>query len=185
MAFKFFSRKPKPAPPPADPLAAFDAFIEDLERQAAEIRKSAAALISLRGELIRSCERYEKRIAEIASRKQVAEQRNDPKALSMLERDHDEALRLISVTRESLVKVESDALLLGEASQDYNQRATELKAERQSAHARLSAGLKVTEALRDRSERIRRTLALDAARDEIERAHALADIYREERDRGE
>jgi len=184
MAFKFFSRKKKPEPAPADPLVAFDAFIEDLERQAAEIRKSAAALLAVRGELNRSLERYEKRRGEIASRKAVAEERNDPKALSTLERDQLETQRLIEATRESLAKVETDAQLLGEASQDYNQRAAELKTERQSAHARLSAGLKVTEALRDRSERIRRMLALDAARDEIERAHALADIYREERDKG-
>jgi hypothetical protein len=30
-------------------------------------------------------------------------------------------------------------------------------------------------------ERFEKVLAVDAARDEVERAHALADIYREER----
>ena len=36
--------------------------------------------------------------------------------------------------------------------------------------------------LREQVERFEKVLAVDAARDEIERAHALADIYREERD---
>jgi hypothetical protein len=39
--------------------------------------------------------------------------------------------------------------------------------------------------MRERVDRIEKVLALDAARDEIERAHALADIYREERGEGE
>jgi phage shock protein A len=184
MVFKLFSRKKQPPRAEPDPLTAYDAFIEDLDRQGAEIRKSAAALIAMRGELNRSAERYQKRLLEVDSRKAVAHERNDHKALSTLERDQSEAQRLLESTRESLVKVEADAQLLVEASQELTTRAAELRAERTSAQARLSAGLSVTQALRDRSERISRALALDAARDEIERAHALADIYREERDKG-
>lgn len=182
MVFKLFSRK-KPQPPrEPDPLAAYDAFIEDLERQGSEIRKHAAALLTVRGELTRAAQRYEQRLGEIGARKGVAQVRSDAKAAATMDRDRAETQRLLESTRESLAKVEEDAQLLMEAAQDVTAQVTELKAERTSAHARLSAGTVVTEALRARKERFDRVLALDAARDEIERAHALADIYREERE---
>src|SRR2546429_5164141 len=46
------------------------------------------------------------------------------------------------------------------------------KAERQSARARLSVGLAVSTALKEHSARIDRVLALDAARDEVEKARS-------------
>jgi hypothetical protein len=45
----------------------------------------------------------------------------------------------------------------------------------------LAVGGAISTALREQVERFDKLLAVDAARDEIERAHALADIYREER----
>ena len=183
MAFKLFSRKKQPPAEPKDPLVAFDAFIEDLDRQGAEIRRSAAALLTVRGGVNRSLARYEKRLVEVDARQGTAQQRGDAKADALLGRDRSDTVKLLESTRESLAKVEADAQLLMEATRELTDRAAELRTERASAHARLSAGLVVTQALRDRSEKISRALALDAARDEIERAHALADIYREERDK--
>src|SRR4051812_22783155 len=118
MAFKLFSRKKQPPAEPKDPLLAFDAFIEDLDRQGAELRKSAAALLTVRGELNRSLERYEKRLVEVDGRKATAHQRSDARAGATMDRDRAETVKLIESTRESLAKVETDAQLLMEATRE-------------------------------------------------------------------
>jgi phage shock protein A len=183
MLFRFW-RKKKDAKP-ADPLAAFDQLIEDLERQAAEVRKSAATLLALKGELTRSVERYTRRLADIAERSQVAESRGDSKAVLVLHRDKGQTEALLKSTQESLERVEPDARLLLEAATEIGTRVQELRTERESASARLVAGAIVTGAMREQVERIEKVLAVDAARDEIERAHQLAEIYREERGEGQ
>jgi phage shock protein A len=181
--FGFWRRKKdKKKKTPADPLAAFDQLIEDLERQASEVRKSAATLLALKGELTRSVERYTRQLADIAERRMVAESRGDGKAVTVLLRDKEHTESLLKSTREALARSEKDSRLLLEAANDVGSRVAELRVERQSASARLMAGSQVTEALRERVDRIEKVFAVDAARDEIERAHALADIYREERD---
>jgi phage shock protein A len=164
-----------------DPLAAFDQLIEDLERQGAEVRKSAATLLALKGELSRTQERYARRLEEFARRKALADTQGDTKISQTLERDRLEAVALLNTTRESLQRAEQDGRLLLEAGADLGRRAAELRAERESASARLAVGGLVSTALREQVERFEKVLAVDAARDEIERAHALADIYREER----
>ncbi len=179
MLFGWFRRKDKKKKP-EDPLAAFDQLIEDLERQAAEVRKSAATLLALKGELTRSVDRYSRRQAEISERLAVAEARGDGKSAAVLERDREQTETLLESTREALDRSEEDARLLLEAAHELGARVTELRTERQSASARLVAGGLVVGAMRERADRIQQALALDAARDEIERAHALADIYREE-----
>src|SRR5690606_14579285 len=73
MFFGFWRKKRKERKKPADPLAAFDQLIEDLERQAAEVRKSAATLLAIKGELTRSAERYTRQMADMAGRYKVAE----------------------------------------------------------------------------------------------------------------
>jgi phage shock protein A len=182
MIFGFWRRrKDKERKAPADPLAAFDQLIEDLERQAAEVRKSAATLLALKGELTRSIERYTRQLADLDERRAVAESRGDGKAVVVLLRDKEHTESLLESTREALERSEKDARLLLEAAHDVGARVAELRIERQSASARLLADSQVTGALRERVERIEKVFAVDAARDEIERAHALADIYREER----
>lgn len=181
MAFNFFRRKkPKLAAEP-DPIAAYDGYLEELERQGAELRKSAATLLTLRSELTRAVERYKSRLDELAQRLKIADERHDAKASGVLERDRLEAWKLLASTEESLARAEADGQLLMEAARENADRSAELKAERTSARARLAAGLVVTDAMRQRSERIGKLLALDAARDEVERAHQLAEIYREEK----
>ena len=173
-------RKKKTPPRPADPLAAFDQLIEDLERQGAEVRRSAATLLALKGDLTRGEERYLKRLEELDKRRALAEERGDKQVSAVLLRDKAEAEKLLQSTRDSQARAEKDARLLLEAAADLGRRVTELKAERESASARLAMGGMVTQALKDQVERFDKLMALDAARDEVERAHALADIYREE-----
>jgi phage shock protein A len=180
MVFGFWKKK-KVEKKPADPLAVFDQLIEDLERQGAEIRKSAATLLALKGDLTRSVERYSRRLEELASRKAVAASRGDAKSETVLERDRGQAQALLDSTREALERAEQDSRLLMEAAGDVAARALELRTERESASARLTVGGLVTQGLREKVDRVERVLALDAARDEVERAHALAEIYREER----
>jgi phage shock protein A len=181
MLFGWFRKKDKKKKP-EDPLAAFDQLIEDLERQAAEVRKSAATLLALKGELSRSVERYSRRLVELDERRGVADARGDAKSASVLMKDKEQTETLLKSTREALERAEGDSRLLLEAANDVGARVLELRTERQSASARLVAGGLVTGVMRERADRIQKVLALDAARDEIERAHALADIYREERD---
>jgi phage shock protein A len=172
MDFRFWRRK-KEKKAPADPLAAFDQLIEDLERQGAEVRKSAATLLALKGELARSVDRYTRRVADISERHKVAESRGDTKAMQVLHRDRTQTEALLKSTQDSLERVE--------AATEVGARVQELRTERESASARLVAGTLVSGTMREQVERIEKVLAVDAARDEIERAHQLAEIYREER----
>ena len=180
MFFDWLRKKTQRRPAPVkDPLAAFDQLIEDLERQGAEIRKSAATLLALKGDLSRSEERYARRLEEIDRRRVQAD--GDAKIASALDRDRVQAESLLHTTRESLARAEQDGQLLLEAASDLGQRVAELRAERESASARLAVGGLMSSALSEQVARFEKVLAVDAARDEIERAHALADIYREER----
>lgn len=183
MLFGFWRKKDKKKA--VDPLAAFDQLIEDLERQGAEVRKSAATLLALKGELTRSVERYTRRLEDLAQRRAVADARGDLKSMQVFQKDEEQTQALLKSTRDALERAEQDSRLLLEAANDVGARVTELRTERQSASARLVAGGLVTGAMRERVERIEKVLAVDAARDEIERAHALAEIYREERGAGE
>lgn len=182
MLFGLLKKRKKEPTPPADPLAAFDRLLETLERQAAEVRKSAATLLALKGDLSRALERYTRRLDDIASRRAVAQGRGDAKAVAVLDKDRAQAEALLASTRDSLARADSDGKLLLEAAGELGDRVEELRRERDSASARLTVGGIVTDALKERVARFDQALVVDAARDEVERAHALADIYREERD---
>ncbi|MCY1044735.1 hypothetical protein OV208_25700 [Corallococcus sp. bb12-1] len=177
--FGFLKRKKTP-PAAVDPLATFDRLIEDLERQAAEVRKSAATLLALKGELARGVTRYTARLGDISGRRQTAQERGDPKGVGVLERDRVQTERLLESTRESLRRAERDSELLLSAAGELGERVADLRIERESASARMAVGSVITDTLREQVERFDRVLALEAARDEVEKAHALADIYREE-----
>ncbi|MCP3059903.1 hypothetical protein LXT21_14055 [Myxococcus sp. K38C18041901] len=179
MFFGLWKRK-KERSRPVDPLAAFDELLENLERQASELRKSAATLLALKGELTRAVERYTRRLAELDTRRAIAESRSDAKAVVVLKKDRVQAEALLASTRESLERAESDGALLLEAAAELGERVEELRRERESASARLVMGGIVTDALKERVARFEQALVVDAARDEVERAHALADVYREE-----
>lgn len=180
--FGFLKRKKKEPEQPKDPLAVYDGFIESLERQGAEVRKSAATLLALRGDLTRDVEKYDQRSKDLAARVRTAEARADARASKTLRRDLEEAEQMREQSEKALVSANEDAQLLLEAAADTASRVAELKSERQSARARLATGLVVSAALRQRVEEFDKVIALDAARDEVERARALADVYRDDAD---
>ena len=76
--FGWFSRKKRSGEAPKDPIAAFDSVIQSLERQGAEVRKSAATLLALRAELGRDEKRYGARDDELATRIATASHEGDP-----------------------------------------------------------------------------------------------------------
>ncbi len=179
--FGLFKKKDKKVAAPAkDPLAVYDGFIEQLDRQGAEVRRSAATLLALRGELSRDVVKYGKRIGELEARVSEATVKNDARAKKTLQRDLEEAKELLESSQKALTSTQEDSVLLMEAAEDLSRRATQLKSERASARARIAAGQVVSAALRQQVEEFDRVMALDAARDEVEKAHALADIYRED-----
>src|SRR4051812_8964605 len=98
--FDFFKRKVPAAP--ADPLKAYDGMIESIERQAAQVRRSAATLLALKGELTRDHERYGRRMQEADGRVNEAGQRGDARAERALKRDYDEAKELFEQTQKAL-----------------------------------------------------------------------------------
>lgn len=177
MVFGFFKKK-RGAPTPVDPLAAFDEVIASVERQAAEVRKSAATLLALRGELQRDAKKYGERLALLEERKRAAG--GDARVQATLARDEAETRALAERTDEALSQAEGDARLLLETAEALGRQLQELQAERHSARVRLRAGAKVSEALQKQVAGFEALMKLDAARDEVERAHALAELYREE-----
>lgn len=176
--FGFGSKKKKA--PPEDPLKAYDAYLEDLDRQAGEVRKSAATLLALRSTLQRDQEKYRKQRDELNARFKKANDKSDAKATRLLQADLEHTDKLIDGTNEALARAETDAELLMDAAKDLAKKADELRAERASAKARLAAGIAVTAAMRQEVTRIDKVLALDKARDEVERAFALAQVYRDD-----
>ena len=175
----FFTKKKAPKKP-EDPLAVFDQVIASLSRQAAEVRRSAATLLALKGELSRDQSRYQKRLTELDERRSDAQRLEDAKASATLERDRLDAQRRLEETKVALARAVSDAELLKETAEQLGRQVAELEDERLSAKARMSAGVAVTEALKAQAAQLERVLKLDAARDEVEKAHALAELYRED-----
>jgi phage shock protein A len=180
VAFGFWRRK-KAAAKPVDPIAAYDGLVEDLQRQGSEVRRSAATLLALRGDLERDRDRNAKRAEDARVRCAEAAEKGDARAERVLRRDHEQSLKKVQAAEEALAEAEADAELLLEAAREIADQVAELEAERDSARARFKAGQVVTEVLRERAHKFSQVLALDAARDEVERAHQLAQIYREER----
>ncbi|PZR16664.1 MAG: hypothetical protein DI536_05775 [Archangium gephyra] len=177
MVFGFFKRKKEEKP--GDPLAVFDHLIDSIERQSSAARKSAATLLALRAELHRDQEKYRNRVVAIEGKRPNA----DPAVLKVLGRDQTEAQRLLERTDEALAQAEADASLLMETAEELGRQLQELKEERQSARVRFSGSSMVTDALKVQAAQFEKVMQLDAARDEVEKAHALAELYREDRKR--
>ena len=88
--------------------------------------------------------------------------------------------------REQREKVVVDAAALTEAVQGIERELETLRRERDTARVQLTAANLLTASRPALEDRIDELLELDAARDEVERAHALAQIYKEDADtRGE
>lgn len=181
MAFRWFRRRPPPAP---DPIAAYDDLVSDLAAEAAELRRAAATLLIVRARLGRELSGVEQVGGTLRERGDRARAGGDVRAAEVLAAD---ALRedgRASALREELVRTESDVEQLEQAARRVGQQLDRLRSERELAAARLTAGTALAaEALRSRADRLRRLVAVDAARDEVERAHALAEVWREDRER--
>ncbi|MDP2272077.1 MAG: hypothetical protein Q8N23_07280 [Archangium sp.] len=175
--FGFFKKKPVVSKS-TDPLAVFDAVISSLDRQGAEVRKSAATLLALRAELARDEQKYEMRV--VTTKEKLDRALGEPKIEKTLKRDLSEAQQLLESTREAHAQAEANAKLLMDAAEDLSRQLSELQEERQSARARLSAGVMVSDALKTQVANFDRVMKLDEARDEVEKAHALAELYRED-----
>jgi hypothetical protein len=105
-------------------------------------------------------------------------------ASEVLLRDAERLDRQSEGLREALAQAEGDVEQLKEAAVRVTSQVEQLRNERELARARFTAGTALAaEAMRSRSDRIRRLVAVDAARDEVERAHALAEVWREQEQR--
>lgn len=163
-----------------DPLAAYDEMIEDLEKEAARIRQSAATLAMCRSELSRRIETAKPKLEDLDRRFEEADRAGEALLAKTFDSDRERARRVLTSDEASLKKTEDDAELLATAAHRLADRIAELKSERVSARANLAMGGAVSEAMRADAGNFRRALELDEARDEVERAHALAEMYREE-----
>jgi len=182
MAFRWF-RKGRPPPPPPDPIAAYDDLVSDLDAEAAELRRAAATLLTVRARLQRELAQGEATARALQGRADQA--RGDTTSLGVLSADVHRLERQAEGLGESLARTEADVAALKEAAGRVAEQVERLKAERDLAAARFTASSALaTEAQRSRADRIRRLVAVDAARDEVERAHALAEVWREDGDAG-
>jgi phage shock protein A len=197
MGFRWFRRREPPAP---DPLAAYDDLVSDLESEAAELRQAAATLLTARARLGRELERAQKAAEQLRARAaqsaagarratnpvRPADEarvgaRADAAAAEVLHHDAERLDAQSEGLREALAQTEVDVEQLKEAAARVTSQVEQLRNERELARARFTAGTALAaEAMRSRSDRIRRLVAVDAARDEVERAHALAEVWREE-----
>jgi len=179
MVFGLFKRKAPPAP--ADPLALFDGAIEAAEREAGEVRRSAATLLALKATLERDVARHEEQRRELGVRLDEAARAGDERASRLLEADVRRAESSLRAAEDALARAAADAELLLEGARETALRVEGLKAERAAAQARLLAGQAAGTAMKAEGARLKGELGLTQARDEVERARALAEIWREDR----
>lgn len=159
-----------------DPLAAWDERLQVLSRRTSDLRRSAATLLAMRGELERGLAQAES-LAEEARRKAA-----DPAAqriAAVLEEDAAAAERRAESIRVELERVEVEAAAIAETVQTLEREAEQLRRERTAAAARFAASRAMHESGGERA-RVEGLLALDRARDEAERAQALLEIARED-----
>ncbi len=165
--------EPEKAP---DPLAGFDQRLQVLTRRTSELRRSAATLLSLRGDLERGIEQA-KAQADEARRKA-----SDPAAeriRSVLEDDAERAQQRAVELQAELERVRVEAAALSETVQSLEREAEQVRRERASAVARHTANQAMLDTGGERA-RVEGLIALERARDEAEKAQALAELARED-----
>jgi phage shock protein A len=183
MNFRWFRRRPAPAP---DPIAAYDDLVADLSGEAGELRRAAATLLTVRSRLGRELSGMEQVGRTLRDRADRARVAGDTRTADVLDTDARREDGRATALREELARTESDVEQLEQAARRMADQLDRLRSERDLAAARLTAGTALAaEAQRSRADRIRRLVAVDAARDEVERAHALAEVWREDRERAD
>ena len=167
------------ATPARDPIEAFDSRIDALAARGAALRTSAAALMASRRTLERKIAQGEVADGDREARTEQA-LASDPEALAVLQADRAAAVKLKEQWEEEMRRATSEAEAVAEAVRAIETELAKLRLERDAARVRLDASSAVTESAAAFVDPLDQLLDLDAARDEIERARALADIYREE-----
>jgi phage shock protein A len=178
---RLFRRKPKVVRDPL--LRAFDARIDELSGRASELRRSAATLLATRGELERGKESAAARAKQCRTRSEQAKKGDEAQARAVLMADAEAADQEARGFAEQLSKLDDDSRTIGETARKIEAELAALRQERASAEARLTAAAAVTGASRALAEKAQQIAALDEARDGVERAKALADVYREDLER--
>lgn len=164
----------------ADPLQTYDRLIAGLERQGATFREGAATLLSLRTQLREALATTGAQTEEVRARWEAARVLADGERVAeVLALDLEVLERQTLDCERQLARADADASLLLEGARSVQEELRRLQAERQLAAQTLTMDQTVSRTLRARLERLEASPALDAARDEVARAHALAEIYRE------
>ncbi len=168
------------AAPPADPMALYDELLFALEQRGEQTRRSAATLLVARGELSDLVEKSRAQLQALEARLAKARELGDRRATEVLAADVAQAQATLAEAEAQLAARIEDVELLTEGARELSRRLASLRAERASARVKLAAGGAVVESLRQEIDDFSRSLKLDRARDEVEKAHALAEVYREE-----
>lgn len=174
--FDFLRRKKQPE----DPLAAYEARIDALAERAQLLRKSAATLLAVRRDLDRKLAALEAAERELKARQDQALRAGDPEVVRVLKEDLQRLGRDRDPVLEQREKVARDAADLSEAVQHVEAESETLQRERDGARVALAAGQAVLGARPALVDDVGAQLRLEQARDEVEKAHALAEIYRED-----
>ena len=175
---KRFKRKPKVVRDRR--LLAFDIRIDELTRRASDLRLSAATLLASRGELERGRDAANERARQHRRRADEAKKAGDAQAQAVLLADTENTETEARGFAEQLVKLDEDARALADTSRSVEAELASLRQELAAAEARLTAAKAVTGASRALAEKADQIAALDEARDGVEQAKALADVYRED-----
>jgi len=162
-----------------DPVKAYDRRLDTLTARAAELRRSAATLLAARGEIDRALKAAQ--AAEEQARTRLAQALGRPAVAKVLESD----LKLAQDRQKPLAdereRIDAEAKNLAETVSKVEAEAESLRREREAVMARLAASRSVAEASsKVLSDSFSEMTALEKAREEVERAHALADLARED-----
>jgi phage shock protein A len=162
-----------------DPVKAYDQRLDSLQARATELRRSAATLLAARGELDRSIGAAQEQ--ESQARERLVKAAFKPDVAAVLQADVTRAQERARALSEERGRLEDEAGVLAETVGNIEAEAETLRRERASAQARWTASRTVAAAsTRVLVDSLGEMSALDRARDEIERAHALAQICRED-----
>jgi phage shock protein A len=175
---KRFTRKAKVGRDPL--LRVFDERVDELERRAAELRLSAATLLATRGDLERGKLAADARAAQCRTRSDQAKKSEDAHGQAVLVADAEAATTEAEGFAKQMMQVDEDARAITETVRKLESELASLRQERAGAEARLTAAAAVTGASRALAEKAYQIRELDEARDGVEKAKALADVYRED-----
>jgi phage shock protein A len=163
-----------------DPIEAYDRRIDALSGRGSELRRAAATLLALRGELERGLDAEKGKQREARARLEQARGKSRADVSAVLSEDLGRATERMEAISNELAQVGEDAKALGFSAKEIEREAEQLRRERSSAAARLSASVTVARAAQAEGDRLDEILALDRARDEVERARALAEVCKED-----